>query len=83
MDVLSGSLRGLGESLSPAVISLIGACGLRLLWIATYFQIPENHTVPMLFYSYPISWVVTATVLYVNYRFVRKRFPKESFAEND
>ena len=83
MDVLSGSLRGLGESLSPAVISLIGACGLRLLWIATYFQIPENHTVPMLFYSYPMSWVVTAAVLYVNYLFVRKRFPKESVAEND
>lgn len=83
MDVMSGSLRGLGESLFPAVISLLGACGLRLLWIATYFQTPEHHTVPILFYSYPLSWVVTLAVLYVSYLHVRKRFPKESVEEDN
>ena len=37
MDVMVGSLRGLGYSVMPTIVSLIGACGLRLLWIFTFF----------------------------------------------
>ena len=39
MDVAVGVLRGIGFSLAPMVISLLGACGLRLVWIATVFQV--------------------------------------------
>lgn len=39
MEVLVGALRGIGYSFMPMIVSLVGACGLRLLWIATVFQI--------------------------------------------
>ena len=43
-------------------VSLIGACGLRLLWIATLFQLPQFHTMTMLYVSYPVSWIITFSV---------------------
>ncbi|MDO5402589.1 MAG: MATE family efflux transporter [Eubacteriales bacterium] len=61
MDVMVGALRGLGYSVMPMIVSLLGACGLRLLWIATVFQIPEFHKITTVYVSYPITWVVTFT----------------------
>lgn len=59
MDVMVGALRGIGYSILPMIVSLIGACGLRLLWIATIFQIPAFHSIETIFSSYPISWALT------------------------
>lgn len=59
MDVMVGMLRGLGYAIMPMIFSLLGACGLRLLWIATVFQIPEYHNVFTVYVSYPISWLLT------------------------
>lgn len=78
MDTAAGALRGLGASLTPAVVSLVGACGLRLLWIWTGFQLPEYHTVALLFASYPASWILTLAAHLVCYVFIRRKFPKES-----
>jgi Na+-driven multidrug efflux pump len=78
MDVLVGALRGIGYAVVPMVVSILGACGLRLLWIATIFQVPGYHTLTVLFASYPVSWIITAgvhlicfAVLY--HRLLRKR----------
>ena len=60
MDVLASSLRGLGYSVLPMVVSLVGVCALRLVWIATIFQL--NRTPFMLYIGYPISWALTALV---------------------
>ena len=60
MDTLASSLRGLGYSVLPMVVSLVGSCLLRLVWIATIFQL--NRTPFMLYISYPISWTLTALV---------------------
>jgi putative MATE family efflux protein len=60
MDVLTGALRGLGNSTLPMIVSLLGACATRLIWIATYFQV--HHTESVLFFSYPGSWFLTLTV---------------------
>ncbi len=60
MDVLSGAMRGFGQSLVPMFVSLGGACVTRLIWIATYFRV--NHTQSVLFFSYPGSWLLTNTV---------------------
>lgn len=57
MDVIVGTLRGLGYSMLPMIVSLIGACGLRILWIFTIFQC--HHTLGMLYISYPITWIIT------------------------
>ena len=59
MDVSTGALRGLGSSLVPMVITILGACGIRILWVYTIFQIPQFHTQQCLYTSYPISWVIT------------------------
>lgn len=58
MDVLVGILRGLGYGIMPMIVSLIGACGLRILWIYTVFR--QYHTLKVLYYSYPFTWFVTA-----------------------
>lgn len=58
MDIMVGVLRGLGHSVVPMIVSLIGSCAFRLLWIATIFQ---TYTTPACLYiSYPISWALTA-----------------------
>ena len=62
MDVLASSLRGLGYSLTPMIITLIGVCVLRIVWIYTLFQIEAMHNLPWLAGSYPISWGLTTIV---------------------
>lgn len=59
MDVSTGALRGMGASLSPMIISILGICGLRIAYIYTLFQLPAFHTPQWLYYSYGISWAVT------------------------
>ena len=60
MDVLASCLRGRGYSVLPMVVSLVGSCLLRLVWIATIFRL--FHTTTMLYISYPVSWILTALV---------------------
>ena len=57
MDTACGSIRGLGYSMALTIVSLTGACGLRILWICTAFQI--DRTLFTLYLSYPVSWLVT------------------------
>ena len=59
MDVSTGALRGMGASTVPMIISVLGVCGIRLLWIATVFQMPQYHSVDSLYVSYGVSWAVT------------------------
>lgn len=71
MDVMVGALRGLGHSIVPMLISMAGACGVRLLWIATVFQ--AHHTPAILYLSYPVSWTVTATVHILFFFAIRRK----------
>lgn len=83
MNVMVGMLRGLGSSVTPMVVSLIGTCVLRMVWI--YTVLPLNHTWEMLFLSYPISWLVTGVIQLGCYIFVYKKatavFKTEEAAE--
>ncbi|MBR5635696.1 MAG: MATE family efflux transporter [Pseudobutyrivibrio sp.] len=72
MDTLTGGLRGLGNSTLPMIVSLLGACATRLIWIATFFQI--HHTQDVLFFSYPGSWLLTLTVHSICLTIVYKRW---------
>ncbi|MBC8543220.1 MAG: MATE family efflux transporter [Clostridia bacterium] len=72
MEVMVGSLRGLGYSIMPMIVSLAGACGLRILWLYTLFAM--DPTLPMLYISYPVSWFVTAAVHGICYLVVRRKF---------
>ncbi len=77
MDVVVGSLRGLGYSFMPMLVSLIGVCALRIVWIATVFKLPQYHTIETIYYSYPISWIITLCAHLICYAFVRKRVGKK------
>ena len=74
MDVMVGSLRGLGCSIMPMIVSLAGACGFRVLWIYTVFQ--TYHTLEILYISYVISWTITAITHFICYLAVRSKLPK-------
>ncbi len=76
MEVGCGVLRGMGKTFMPMIVSLAGACGLRILWILTIFRIPAFHTVPCLYISWPISWLITATVHFILAFSVKKRMQR-------
>ena len=59
MDVSTGALRGMGASVAPMIISVLGVCGIRIGWIATIFQMQGFHTPECLYASYTVSWVAT------------------------
>lgn len=59
MEVTVGMLRGIGYSVLPMLVTLLGACGFRLVWLATVFQIPQYHATTTIYSSYPISWTLT------------------------
>ena len=75
MDVMVGVLRGLGHSIVPMIVSMVGACGVRLLWVATIFQ--TYHTPQMLYLSYPVSWLITGGVHVAFFLAVRKHAYRE------
>lgn len=70
-DVLSGAIRGSGETLKPMLITLVCTCVFRIFWI--FCILPFNYTFMMLFACYPISWVITAIVFIVFYNIHSKK----------
>ena len=76
MDVLVGCLRGLGRSILPMIVSLLGACGFRILWIFTVFK--EHRALETVYISYPISWTLTAGVHLICLLLVIRKFPKDT-----
>lgn len=60
MDTLVCAQRGMGTSLAPMLAAILGVCGVRLGWIFTVFA--AHKSLEVLYLSYPVSWVLTATV---------------------
>lgn len=81
MDVVSGSLRGLGYSFVPMLVSIVGICGFRILWIYLVFRQMTDFTdyqdLNLLFISYPISWIITFIVHLTCYIFLCKKEIKQ------
>ena len=76
MDVMVGGLRGIGYSIMPMLVSLTGACLFRIVWIYTIFQ--EVRTLPCLYISYPISWILTFSVHLICFLIVYKKLFRKS-----
>lgn len=76
MDVMVGSLRGMGYSIMPMLVSLTGACLFRIVWIYTIFQ--EIHTLECLYWSYPISWALTFAVHFICFVFAYRKLYKSA-----
>lgn len=71
MDVMVGSIRGVGYSIMPMIVSLIGACLFRVIWVFTVFN--WYHSLFVLYISYPISWILTFSVHLLCYFMIRKK----------
>ena len=71
MDTMVGSLRGLGYSVVPMLVSLTGACALRVVWILTVFGM--SRTLEVLYLSYPVSWTITFLAHVICYIVIRRR----------
>lgn len=78
MDVAVGVLRGMGYSVMPMVVSLVGACGLRVLWIFTFFRMEQFHTITSLYLTYPVTWIITLSAHFICYAIVRRKLPAGS-----
>lgn len=76
MDTMVGALRGLGYSVMPMIVSLMGACVFRIFWLRTVFA--ANHTLEVLYISYAISWFVTFLVHTVCFAAARGRIKKKN-----
>lgn len=74
MEVLASSLRGVGRSVTPMITSIIGVCGVRILWIYTVFAAEKNLT--MLYLSYPVSWFFTVVAHFACYLVIKKKIDK-------
>ena len=71
MEVFASMLRGMGSAIAPTLITVVGICGVRILWILTVFAV--DHVLDILYLSYPVSWFLTAGTLFVCYLYVHKK----------
>ena len=63
-DILSGAIRGIGDTFNPMIINIFGICICRVLWI--FFIVPLNPTFFMVLYGFIVSWIITA-IMYITY----------------
>ena len=78
MDVACGVVRGMGAAVTPTVVSLTGACGLRIVWIFTVFG--SMHSLFVLYLSYPVTWIVTFTMHMVCFVWFYRRLRRSGTA---
>lgn len=81
MDVLVGSLRGMGYSMVPMFVSIIGVCGIRITWVFTVFA--ANRTLESLYISYPISWAATALVHFICFMFIKNKLIHKNISQTE
>ena len=80
MDVMVGILRGIGYSIMPMIVSLLGACAFRLVWIMTVFQMYRS--IDTIYVSYPISWLMTFSVHMLCYLLVKGKWLRKMQAKD-
>lgn len=74
-EITGSVMRGMGNSLMPALLTVIGSVGFRLLWLFTVFQ--HFHTFDMLLNVYPISWILTGTMVISAYFISSKKYYRQ------
>lgn len=75
-EISGGALRGLNRSMVPALISVLGTCAFRLLYVGVWF--PQHRSLETLLLVYPFSWVVTSIAMQTAYFIVRRRAFRET-----
>jgi putative MATE family efflux protein len=70
-EILSGSINGMGETFKSMVLTLLGICACRILWIL--FALPLRRTLNMVILSYPVSWIVTSILFVILYQILKRK----------
>lgn len=78
MDVTSNTIRALGSSTPPMIISIVGICVLRIVWILTVFKTEAFHTIIGIYLAYPTTWLITTIVLVIWLIILIKRILKKN-----
>ncbi|MBE6776307.1 MAG: MATE family efflux transporter [Ruminococcaceae bacterium] len=71
MDVVVGAIRGLGYSVVPMIVSVFGICIFRVFWIFCIFSQEAYHTIESIYFSYPVSWILTLSVQLLCYFYIK------------
>ncbi len=71
IEMIGGALRGMGDALMPTVITILGICALRAVWV--FMVVPMWHTETAVMWSYPISWALTSGTFIFYYRWYKRR----------
>ena len=74
IEIYSCALRGMGDAIIPMIMTMLGICGFRILWVI--FVVPLNPTMEMISWNYPISWILTSIFFIFYYRYKIKRIMK-------
>ena len=78
MDITASTLRGMGKSLFPTIVSVVCICGVRLLWVFTVFQHPAFHSLVGLCCCFPLSWMLAFLVHFLTYRVTVRKILENS-----
>mgnify|MGYP002270510169 CR=1 FL=1 len=76
-EISGAALRGMGISMLPAMVTLVGSCLLRIVWVYTVFRMFPSYE--MLLTVYPVSWIITGVIMLIAYFIIRRRL----FCERD
>ena len=77
MNTIPGVIRGMGYSIVTTIVTIIGVCGLRIVWIGTICQLPQCSTIEWVYSSYAATWVVTALAHYIYYKIIYRKTIKK------
>ena len=77
IEILSGACRSAGDSLRPMLMTALGVCGFRIVWLA--IVVPNWHELEVLAACYPISWVLTSCLFifyYLRGNWLKRNLPQ-------
>ena len=78
MEVMTGTLRGMGKSALPMAVTVLGMCVFRVVWLFTVFRIPAYHSLTTVYVSYPITWILTFTVELIAFLMIMRKLKPEN-----
>ena len=81
MNTLSGTIRGMGVSLTNMLIYVIGVSGVRICWVLTAFKLPVFNSLAGLYVSWPVSWCVVIVGMSILYAITLRKMKKYGTAE--
>jgi Na+-driven multidrug efflux pump len=77
MEICSGTLRGMGHSIKPMIISIFGVCVVRIIWVLTVFKLPAFNSLIGLYVCYPVTWIICIVAEVIVLALIFKKMKRE------